>query len=171
MVQKFVGFIIIIQKFGKKNNMKKVILGIGFLAGGYLVIKLMMKKKESDVDVSQAVYVDKSLCIINPKTGECYEGQGTNAEILKKRERQYKYLKEVRENPNRFILDPSKFNFDKVKLNFGLSGIDNIGKPDMSKLPSFKGLDLGFPSHEEITKSINRIATGTPILPSGEYAV
>jgi len=151
--------------------MKKVLLGIGFLAGGYLVIKLMMKKKESNVDISEAVYVDKSLCIKNPETGECYEGQGTNAEILKKREQQYKYLKEVRENPNRIILDPSKFDFTKSKLDFGLSGIDNIGKPDMSKLPSFEGLDLGFPTLEEITESIDRMKTGTPILPSGEYSV
>jgi len=151
--------------------MKKVLLGIGFLAGGYLVIKLMMKKKESDVNIPQAIYVDKSLCIINPETGECYEGQGTNAEILKKREQQYKYLKAVRENPNRIILDPSKFDFSKSKLDFGLSGIDNIGKPDMSKLPSFEGLDLGFPTLEEISENIYRMKTGTPILPSGEYAV
>ena len=151
--------------------MKKVLLGIGFLAGGYLVIKLMMKKKESNVDIQQAVYVDESLCIKNPKTGECFEGQGTNAEILKKREQQYKYLKAVRENPNRIILDPSKFDFSNVKLKFGLSGIDNIGKPDMSKLPDFKGLDLGFPTFEEISEGLSRVSTGTPILPSGEYAV
>lgn len=151
--------------------MKKVLLGIGFLAGGYLVIKLMMKKKESNVDIQQAVYVDESLCIKNPKTGECFEGQGTNAEILKKREQQYKYLKAVRENPNRIILDPSKFDFSNVKLKFGLSGIDNIGKPDMSKLPDFKGLDLGFPTLEEISEGLSRVSTGTPILPSGEYAV
>lgn len=151
--------------------MKKVLLGIGFLAGGYLVIKLMMKKKESNVDISEAIYVDESLCIKNPETGECFEGQGTNAEILKKREQQYKYLKAVRENPNRIILDPSKMDFSKSGLDFGLSGIDNIGKPDMSKLPDFKGLDLGFPTLDEIVESLSRVSTGTPILPSGEYAV
>ena len=152
--------------------MKKVLLGISFLAGGYFVIKLMMKKKSSNVDVSEAIYVDESLCIKNPETGECYEGQGTNAEILKKREQQYKYLKAVRENPNRIILDPSKFDFSKSKLDFGLSGIDKIGIPDMSNFKlDFKGLDLGFPSPEEMTESIDRMKTGTPILPSGEYAV
>ncbi len=121
MVQKFVGFIIIIQKFGKKNNMKKALLGVGVLFGGYLLIKFMTKKSESKIEEPQLKVVVKDNCWdfegipINERSGmDCRLSRKDrlyNIQIM------YDKLKQVSDSPQGVYgkyIDPRDFDFSNI---------------------------------------------------------
>ncbi len=104
--------------------MKKAILGIGVLFGGYILIKFMTKKSESKIKEPELKVVVKDNCWdfegipINEKSGmDCR---------LSRKDRLYNFqvmydkLKTISESPQGIYtpyIDPRDFDFSKVDIS------------------------------------------------------
>lgn len=133
--------------------MKKIILGGSFVLAGYFLIKYFMKPSKTKVEKPKLEFIpDKEELTIQLKDGT----EKTIPVDLKGLESLYEKAKDIRDNPQgfNFKLDVDDF-INPVKID--TTAIENLGK--------LGNIDLGFPTAEELKLAIDKMKTGTPILP------
>ena len=150
--------------------MKKIILGGSFILGGYLLIKYFMKSSETKVEKPKLEFIPEK----EELTIQLNDGTEKKIPVdLKGLELLHEKAKDIRDNPQGFMFNLYADDFSKGDLKYtndpilktlqggkpiwGFTAIENLGKLDK--------IDLGFPTAEELKLAIDKMKTGTPILP------
>jgi hypothetical protein len=152
--------------------MKKIILGGSFVLAGYFLIKYFMKPSKTKVEKPKLEFIpDKEELTIQLKDGT----EKTIPIDLKGLELLHEKAKDIRDNPQGFNFklyadDFSKGDVEALKndpILKSLQGINpaKIDTTAIENLGKLGNINLGFPTAEELKLAIDKMKTGTPILP------